>query len=68
MILTLHYYVSAVKTTLVYPATDQHIDRYRKTYVHLIEETPEKYKNVTLPCLIHNEFNNDVNYDRISLF
>ncbi|KAL2807533.1 m7GpppX diphosphatase isoform 2 [Daubentonia madagascariensis] len=40
-----------VKTTVVYPATEKHLQKYLHQDLRLIRETGEDYKNITLPHL-----------------
>ncbi len=49
-------YFVAIKTTLVYPATDKHIAKYSQQEMYLVEETPEDYKNITLPDIESSKF------------
>ncbi|CAK1549115.1 unnamed protein product [Leptosia nina] len=49
--------VNAVKTTIIYPATEKHISKYSKQEVHLVLETPECYETLTLPHLQKEQFN-----------
>jgi len=44
------------KSTIIYPATEQHITKYRATPFHSIFETPEDYAKITLPCIQANLF------------
>lgn len=48
--------LTAVKTTVIYPATPKHIDKYRIQPFYLVEETEEIYKKVTLPYLESSSF------------
>ncbi|XP_016059934.1 PREDICTED: m7GpppX diphosphatase isoform X1 [Miniopterus natalensis] len=43
--------LSDVKTTVVYPATEKHLQKYLRQDLHLVRETGGDYKNVTLPYL-----------------
>ncbi|XP_007539483.1 m7GpppX diphosphatase [Erinaceus europaeus] len=43
--------LSDVKTTVVYPATEKHLQKYMRQDLHLVRETGSDYKNVTLPHL-----------------
>nr|XP_033775007.1 m7GpppX diphosphatase [Geotrypetes seraphini] len=45
-----------VKTTIVYPATEKHIQKYRSQDVYLVQETGDDYKNITLPFLQTQSF------------
>ncbi|KAM9221377.1 m7GpppX diphosphatase isoform 1-T2 [Dugong dugon] len=44
-------HLSDVKTTVVYPATEKHLQKYLRQDLRLIRETGEDYKNITLPHL-----------------
>ncbi|KAM9659358.1 CMP-N-acetylneuraminate-beta-galactosamide-alpha-2,3-sialyltransferase 4 isoform 2-T2 [Trichechus inunguis] len=44
-------HLSDVKTTVVYPATEKHLQKYLRQDLQLIRETGEDYKNITLPYL-----------------
>ncbi|XP_019276903.2 m7GpppX diphosphatase isoform X2 [Panthera pardus] len=43
--------LSDVKTTVVYPATEKHLEKYLRQDLHLVRETGSDYKNITLPHL-----------------
>ncbi|XP_004714249.1 m7GpppX diphosphatase [Echinops telfairi] len=43
--------LSDVKTTVVYPATEKHLQKYLRQDLRLIRETGDNYRNVTLPHL-----------------
>lgn len=43
--------IADVKTTVVYPATEKHLQKYLRQDLHLVRETGGDYKNVTLPHL-----------------
>ncbi|XP_073922496.1 m7GpppX diphosphatase isoform X2 [Castor canadensis] len=43
--------LSDIKTTVVYPATERHLQKYLRQDLHLIRETGDDYKNITLPHL-----------------
>jgi len=51
------------KSTIIYPATEQHITKYRATPSHSIFETPEDYRTITLPCIQANLFSVDWIYN-----
>ncbi|KAM9519649.1 m7GpppX diphosphatase [Guaruba guarouba] len=57
---TYHLYpppeLSEIKTTVVYPATEKHLQKYLRQEVHLIRETWEDYKNITLPYIQSQSF------------
>lgn len=41
----------AVKTTIIHPATEKHIERYGMQVIHIINETPAIYKDIIEPGL-----------------
>ncbi|XP_026948764.1 CMP-N-acetylneuraminate-beta-galactosamide-alpha-2,3-sialyltransferase 4 isoform X1 [Sagmatias obliquidens] len=43
--------LSDVKTTVVYPATEKHLQKYLHRDLRLVRETGDNYKNITLPHL-----------------
>ncbi|XP_008587673.1 PREDICTED: m7GpppX diphosphatase-like [Galeopterus variegatus] len=43
--------VADVKTTVVYPATEKHLQKYLRQDLHLIRETGDDYRKITLPYL-----------------
>eukprot|EP00057_Strongylocentrotus_purpuratus_P002541 XP_003724720.1 PREDICTED: m7GpppX diphosphatase isoform X1 [Strongylocentrotus purpuratus] len=49
--------LSGIKTTLIYPATEKHIQKYSAQDVHLINESYQDYKNITLPYIEEKQFN-----------
>ncbi|XP_055353476.1 m7GpppX diphosphatase-like [Paramacrobiotus metropolitanus] len=46
---------NSVKTTLIYPATEEHLEKYSRHDMHIIEETAEDYRNITLPLLVQEK-------------
>lgn len=52
---------SAVKTTVIYPATEKHIAKFSQQQVHIVLETPELYEKLTLPHIQKDQFNLQVN-------
>ncbi|XP_075145540.1 decapping enzyme, scavenger [Haematobia irritans] len=48
--------LSGVKATVVYPATDKHIEKYTICQKYVINETPEFYKDITLPYITSSQF------------
>ena len=40
-----------VKATVVYPATEKHLQKYLRQDLRLVQETGSDYKNITLPYL-----------------
>lgn len=55
-----HFKLLAVKTTLIYPANDKHIQKYRRQPVRLLHETPEDYERITLAYVKENALNVEV--------
>ncbi|CAM5121046.1 unnamed protein product [Natator depressus] len=57
---TYHLYpppqLSEIKTTVVYPATEKHLQKYLRQDAYLICETGEDYKNITLPFIQSQSF------------
>ncbi|XP_054750355.1 m7GpppX diphosphatase-like [Lytechinus pictus] len=49
--------LSGIKTTLIYPATEKHIQKYSAQDVHLINESYKDYMNMTLPYIEEKQFN-----------
>ncbi|XP_015123992.1 m7GpppX diphosphatase [Diachasma alloeum] len=47
---------NGLNVTITYPATNKHIEKWMPPEYYLIEETPELYKNVTLPRLLREPF------------
>ena len=45
-----------MKATLIFPATKRHIEKYSEHEPFVINETPELYKDVTLPWIESSEF------------
>uniref|UniRef100_A0A914YD79 m7GpppX diphosphatase n=1 Tax=Panagrolaimus superbus TaxID=310955 RepID=A0A914YD79_9BILA len=48
-VLTLPDEYSGVKTTIVYPATEKHINKYKRQDIFVVYETAEDYKKITKP-------------------
>ncbi|PIK48017.1 putative m7GpppX diphosphatase isoform X1 [Apostichopus japonicus] len=48
--------VNGVKTTVIYPATDKHINKYKSQVLHLVTESYKDYQNITLPYLNEQDF------------
>lgn len=65
----------AAKYSLIYPATETHIAKYRHQSMRMISETPHLYTNVVLPYIktmigsridwVHNILNHEAESDRI---
>jgi len=47
---------SALKTTLIYPATDKHVAKYRRQEMYLLQETAQDYTNITKPYINNAAF------------
>ncbi|XP_017082261.1 m7GpppX diphosphatase [Drosophila eugracilis] len=45
-----------VKSTVIYPATEKHIEKYSVCQKYLIRETPDLYEKITLPYLTSSQF------------
>lgn len=54
------FFVAAIKTTIIYPATEKHVQKYSCQDIYIIQETPEFYNNLTLPHLQEGQFTLDV--------
>ncbi|XP_059617295.1 m7GpppX diphosphatase [Phlebotomus argentipes] len=48
--------INSVKTTVIYPATEKHIEKYSKQEIHIVQETPELYRELTLKHLEKEQF------------
>ncbi|XP_067647807.1 m7GpppX diphosphatase [Eurosta solidaginis] len=48
--------LNGIKTTVVYPATEKHIEKYSVTQKYLISETPTLYEQLTLPFITNSQF------------
>lgn len=52
-----------MKATIVYPATEKHINKYLEQDFFVIRETPENYEKITLPFLEKEQFSVDWVYN-----
>lgn len=52
-----------LKTTIICPATDKHFEKYTKSQYQMIEETAERYRQITLPYLEESKFSIDWVYN-----
>lgn len=52
-----------LKVSIIYPATEKHINKYAQQEYFMVEETPELYNNVTLPYLLKEQFTLDWVYN-----
>lgn len=55
-------FFTGMKTTLIYPATKQHIAKYSEQEFHIVQESGEDYKKVTLPYVKNKALSNQVIY------
>lgn len=55
-----HFGFTGVKTTIIYPATDKHIEKYSSQEIHILQETPELYQSITLPYLKKDPYSLEV--------
>lgn len=68
-----HY--PGAKVNLIYPATETHVEKYRKQKRRIIRETPEKYEKYVVPYIqtmkgdrikwVYNILHNGVEADRV---
>jgi len=47
---------SALKATIIYPATSKHIDKYVRIESVIVSETKEDYEQITLPYITQSQF------------
>ncbi|XP_012260651.2 m7GpppX diphosphatase [Athalia rosae] len=47
---------NSIKTTIIHPATEKHIAKFENQPVHIVDETAELYKEVTLTHLNKEQF------------
>jgi len=45
-----------VKANIIHPATQKHIEKYKTSPSHLVQESPELYQSVTLPFIQSEQF------------
>ncbi|EDV29254.1 m7GpppX diphosphatase [Trichoplax sp. H2] len=48
--------LNLLKSTVIYPATEKHINKYSDHQFYLLQETPNDYRNITLPFIEKNAF------------
>lgn len=65
-ILTPKTELNQLQSTLIYPATEKHIDKYSRHALYIIHETPEDYRNITLPYIEDNAFSAQVNVEYVT--
>lgn len=47
--------VLGIKATIIYPATEQHIKKFEKTQLFIVEETKDIYESITLPHILKRQ-------------
>lgn len=52
-----------MKATVIYPATEKHINKYIEQDLFIIKETSEDYAKITLPFLMNEQFSVDWVYN-----
>lgn len=52
--------LKGLHATVIYPATQSHIDKYKKQEIYIIDETYELYEQVTLPHIESKSFSLEV--------
>lgn len=55
--------LSTIRTTIIHPATEKHIQKYMKHDIRLIEETVGDYNSITLPFITQSQLNLDWVYN-----
>ena len=55
--------LSGVKTIIIFPATAKHMEKYQAHEADVIYETPDDYKDITLPYLNDSKFDNQWIYN-----
>lgn len=54
------FFFEGIKSSLIYPCTDMHIEKYRKQNRCLIQESADDYYNITLPYIQSNQLSVEV--------
>ncbi|XP_028315644.1 m7GpppX diphosphatase [Gouania willdenowi] len=49
-------HLNEIKTTVIYPATEEHLKKYRSHQSFLVEETGDDYQSITLPYIQSRTF------------
>ncbi|XP_015517190.1 m7GpppX diphosphatase [Neodiprion pinetum] len=47
---------NSIKTTIIHPAMEKHIAKFENQPIHIVEETPKLYEEITLPHLKKEQF------------
>lgn len=50
---------NSIQTTVIYPATQNHINKYKRQELYMIDETYELYQQVTLPYIESKSFSSE---------
>ena len=54
-----------MRTTIIYPATAKHLEKYSSHDSDVIYESPEDYQQITLPWINASSFEMTVGFHRI---
>ena len=57
--------INFVKNTLIYPATEKHLNKYSAQRTFLVTETPDIYQKVTLPFIEEQAGHLQVKYAKV---
>ena len=60
--------LNTLKSTVIYPATAKHLEKYSAQDVHFIYETPSDYETITLPFIEGQSFSIQVCLEATSLW
>ena len=60
--------LNTLKSTVIYPATAKHLEKYSAQDVHFIYETPSDYQTITLPFIEEQSFSIQVRLEATSLW
>ncbi|KRT78156.1 hypothetical protein AMK59_7772 [Oryctes borbonicus] len=48
--------LNSIKTTVIHPATEKHIEKYCVQNPYIVDETPDVYQSIVLPYIIKEQF------------
>ncbi|GJQ79703.1 hypothetical protein Trydic_g5850 [Trypoxylus dichotomus] len=48
--------LNSIKTTVIHPATEKHIEKYSVQNPYIVDETPDIYESIVLPYIIKEQF------------
>ncbi|KAI4469778.1 histidine triad hit protein member [Holotrichia oblita] len=48
--------LNSIKTTIIHPATEKHIEKYSIQNPYIVDETPDIYESAVLPFIIKEQF------------